>query len=152
MTGTENLIMAAALAEGHSVLENCAREPEVVALADSLNAMGARVHGAGTSIVTVDGVEQLQPMDLEVIPDRIEAGTLLAAAMVTGGDVLVRGARPDDLDAALVKMREAGAKITNEPKGLRIVAPERPTYLLHKPVTPASTAMHGNSGGSTCSR
>jgi len=108
------------------VLENCAREPEVVALADSLNAMGARVHGAGTSIVTVDGVEQLQPMDLEVIPDRIEAGTLLAAAMVTGGDVLVRGARPDDLDAALAKMREAGAKITNEPKGLRIVAPERP--------------------------
>ena len=126
VTGTENLIMAAALAEGHSVLENCAREPEVVALADSLNAMGARVHGAGTSIVTVDGVEQLQPMDLEVIPDRIEAGTLLAAAMVTGGDVLVRGARPDDLDAALAKMREAGAKITNEPKGLRIVAPERP--------------------------
>jgi UDP-N-acetylglucosamine 1-carboxyvinyltransferase len=126
VTGTENLMMAAALADGQTVLENCAREPEVVALAQALNAMGARVRGAGSSIVTIEGVSSLRPMDLQVIPDRIEAGTLLAAAMITGGDVLVRGARADDLDAAIAKMREAGARITVEPGALRIAAPERP--------------------------
>jgi UDP-N-acetylglucosamine 1-carboxyvinyltransferase len=126
VTGTENLMMAAALAEGQSILENCAREPEVIALAEALNAMGARIRGAGSSVITVDGVTSLRPMDLDVIPDRIEAGTLLAAAMITGGDVLVRGARAEDLDAALAKMREAGATITAERGGLRIVAPERP--------------------------
>jgi UDP-N-acetylglucosamine 1-carboxyvinyltransferase len=126
VTGTENLMMAAALAEGQSILENCAREPEVVALAEALNAMGARIRGAGSSVITIDGVTALRPMDLQVIPDRIEAGTLLAAAMITGGDVLVRGARVEDLDAALAKMREAGATITAERGGLRIVAPERP--------------------------
>jgi UDP-N-acetylglucosamine 1-carboxyvinyltransferase len=126
VTGSENLMMAAVLAEGRTVLENCAREPEVVALADALNAMGARVQGAGTSVITVDGVASLRPMDLAVIPDRIEAGTLLAAALITGGEVLVKGARAGDLDAALAKMREAGAKITAEPAGLRIVAPRRP--------------------------
>jgi UDP-N-acetylglucosamine 1-carboxyvinyltransferase len=118
-------MMAAALAEGTTVLENCAREPEIAALADALNAMGGRVRGAGTSIITIEGVSELKPLQIAVIPDRIEAGTLLAAAMVTGGDVLVRGARADDLDAAIVKMREAGAKITQEREGLRIVAPER---------------------------
>src|SRR3954463_13055458 len=126
VTGTENLMMAAALADGQTVLENCAREPEVVALADALNAMGARIRGAGSSITTIDGVRSLRPMDLQVIPDRIEAGTLLAAAMITGGDVLIRGARADDLEAALSKMREAGARITAEGSALRIVAPERP--------------------------
>ncbi|HXL40334.1 MAG TPA: UDP-N-acetylglucosamine 1-carboxyvinyltransferase [Myxococcales bacterium] len=126
VTGTENLMMAAALAEGETVLENCAREPEVVALAEALNAMGARIHGAGSSIITVGGVTSLRPMDLQVIPDRIEAGTLLAAAMITGGNVLVRGARADDLDAAIAKMREAGARVSVEKGGLRIVAPERP--------------------------
>jgi UDP-N-acetylglucosamine 1-carboxyvinyltransferase len=126
VTGTENLMMAGALAEGQTILENCAREPEVVALAEALNAMGARIHGAGSSVITIDGVAALRPMDLQAIPDRIEAGTLLAAAMITGGDVLVRGARGEDLDAALSKMREAGATITAERGGLRIVAPERP--------------------------
>jgi UDP-N-acetylglucosamine 1-carboxyvinyltransferase len=126
VTGTENLMMAAALADGQTVLENCAREPEVVALADALNAMGARIRGAGSSITTIDGVRSLRPMDLQVIPDRIEAGTLLAAAMITGGDVLIRGARADDLEGALSKMREAGARITAEGSALRIVAPERP--------------------------
>ena len=126
VTGTENLMMAAALAEGETVLENCAREPEVVALAEALNAMGARIGGAGSSIITVGGVTSLRPMDLQVIPDRIEAGTLLAAAMITGGNVLVRGARADDLDAAIAKMREAGAKVSVEKGGLRIAAPERP--------------------------
>ncbi|HET7787842.1 MAG TPA: UDP-N-acetylglucosamine 1-carboxyvinyltransferase [Myxococcales bacterium] len=126
VTGTENLMMAATLAEGRTELENCAREPEVVALAAALNAMGARVQGAGSSVITVDGVTRLRPMNLMVIPDRIEAGTLLMAALVTGGDVLVRGARAQDLDAALAKMREAGAKIDEAPGGLRVVAPARP--------------------------
>ena len=129
VTGTENLLMAATLAEGQTLLENCAREPEVVSLAEALTAMGARIRGAGTSVITVDGVTSLRPMDLQVIPDRIEAGTLLAAAMITGGDVLVRGARASDLDAALAKMREAGAKITAEQGGLRIVGPERPSAV-----------------------
>src|SRR5712671_1486018 len=126
VTGTENLMMAAALADGQTILENCAREPEVVALAESLNAMGARVRGAGSSVVTVDGVASLRPLNAEAIPDRIEAGTLLAAALITGGDVLVRGARADDLDAVIAKMREAGARITVESSAVRIVAPERP--------------------------
>ena len=125
VTGTENLMMAAVLAEGRTLLENCAREPEIVALADALNSMGARVQGAGSSVIAVDGVATLRPMDVTVIPDRIEAGTLLAAALITGGDVLVRGARADDLEAPLAKMREAGAKISVEPAGLHIVAPQR---------------------------
>ena len=111
VTGTENLLMAAALADGRTVLENCAREPEVTALAGVLQRMGAHIEGAGTSIIVVEGVRELRPAQVEVIPDRIEAGTLLAAAMITGGDVLVRRARAEDLDAALVKMREAGATI-----------------------------------------
>src|SRR5438105_1659576 len=99
VTGSENLMMAAALADGRTVLENCAREPEVAALAQMLNAMGARVQGAGSSVITIDGVQSLRPTELTAIPDRIEAGTLLAAAMITGGDVLVKNARADDLDA-----------------------------------------------------
>src|ERR1700682_3598989 len=126
VTGTENLMMAAALADGQTVLENCAREPEVVALADELNSMGGSLRGAATSIITIDGVTSLRPMDHQVIPDRIEAGTLLAAALIAGGDVLVRGARPEDLDAPIAKMRETGARISLESGGLRIVAPERP--------------------------
>ncbi|HZX94126.1 MAG TPA: UDP-N-acetylglucosamine 1-carboxyvinyltransferase, partial [Myxococcales bacterium] len=114
VTGTENLMMAATLAEGQTVLENCAREPEVVALADALNGMGARVQGAGSSVIVVDGVSSLRPLNIQVIPDRIEAGTLLMAAMITGGDVLVRGARAGDLEAALAKMREAGATIEQQ--------------------------------------
>jgi len=125
VTGTENLMMAATLAEGQTVLENCAREPEVVALADALNGMGARVQGAGSSVIVVDGVSSLRPLNIQVIPDRIEAGTLLMAAMITGGDVLVRGARAGDLEAALAKMREAGATIEQQEGGLHVVAPER---------------------------
>jgi UDP-N-acetylglucosamine 1-carboxyvinyltransferase len=125
VTGTENLMMAAVLADGQTALENCAREPEVVALAEALNGMGARIRGAGTSVLTIDGVPSLRPMDLRAIPDRIEAGTLLAAGLITGGDVLVRGARADDLDAALAKMREAGAQVSATADGVRLVAPER---------------------------
>src|SRR5438105_10911404 len=120
VTGTENLMMAAALAEGRTTLENCAREPEVPALAEALNSMGARVEGAGSSVISIDGVASLRPMDITAIPDRIEAGTLLAAAMITAGDVIVRGARPEDLDGALAKLREAGARISAERGGLRI--------------------------------
>ena len=126
VTGTENLLMAAALAEGRTVLENCAREPEVGALAAVLARMGARIEGAGTSTISVEGVRELRPADVEVIPDRIEAGTLLAAALITGGDVLVRRARAEDLDALLVKMREAGATIVPEADGLRLRAPAKP--------------------------
>ena len=129
VTGTENLMMAAVLADGRTILENCAREPEVVALADALNSMGARIQGAGTTVVSIDGVSSLRPMDIHVIPDRIEAGTLLAAGLITGGNVLVRGARAADLDAALAKMREAGAKISQEGDGVRIVGPERPDAI-----------------------
>jgi len=125
VTGTENLMMAAVLADGQTALENCAREPEVVALAEALNGMGAGIRGAGTSVLTIDGVRSLRPMDLRAIPDRIEAGTLLAAGLITGGDVLVRGARADDLDAALAKMREAGAQVSAGADGVRVVAPER---------------------------
>ena len=126
VTGTENLMMAAALADGRTVLENCAREPEVTALAAVLTRMGARIEGAGTSIVAVEGVRELRPADVEVIPDRIEAGTLLAAALISGGNVLVRRARAEDLEALLVKMREAGATVVPERDGLRLRAPARP--------------------------
>src|SRR5438132_8685573 len=126
VTGTENLLMAAALAEGRTVLENCAREPEVTALAAVLTRMGARIDGAGTSTVVVEGVRELRPADVEVIPDRIEAGTLLAAALITGGDVVVRRARSDELDAVMVKVREAGATVVAERDGLRLRAPPRP--------------------------
>jgi UDP-N-acetylglucosamine 1-carboxyvinyltransferase len=118
--------MAATLAEGQTVLENCAREPEVVALAEALQSMGAVISGAGTSVITIEGVRSLRPLDIDVMPDRIEAGTLLAAAVITGGDVLVRRAREQDLEFALGKLREAGATITVEQDGLRCKAPARP--------------------------
>ena len=126
VTGTENLMMAAALAEGRTVLENCAREPEIVALAEMLRAMGARIEGAGTSVITLDGVSSLHPVDQVVVPDRIEAGTLMAAALITGGDVLIHRAPASHLDAATAKLREAGARIVAEGDGLRVTAPHRP--------------------------
>jgi UDP-N-acetylglucosamine 1-carboxyvinyltransferase len=111
VTGTENLMMAAALADGTTVIENAAREPEVVDLATCLNAMGARVQGAGTDVITVEGVERLRGGSYRVMPDRIETGTFLAAAAATGGRIRLTGVRPDILDAVLEKLREAGAKI-----------------------------------------
>ena len=111
VTGTENLMMAAALAEGTTVLENAAREPEVVDLANCLNAMGARVSGAGTSTITIEGVETLKGVRYNVLPDRIETGTYLVAAAITGGRVKVKDTRPAILDAVLGKLREAGAVI-----------------------------------------
>jgi UDP-N-acetylglucosamine 1-carboxyvinyltransferase len=123
VTGTENVMMAAALAKGRSILENCAREPEVEELARVLNKMGARISGAGSDVITVDGVEALRPVDHAIIPDRIEAGTLLAAAAVTGGDVLVRQVVPEHLEPVIQKMREAGCELSVEDGGIRCRAP-----------------------------
>ena len=111
VTGTENLMMAACLAEGRSILENAAREPEIVDLALSLNAMGAKVSGYGTDTIVVDGVESLHGGSYDVLPDRIEAGTYLVAGAITGGRVRARGARAEHLDAVLAKLEEAGADV-----------------------------------------
>ncbi len=120
VTGTENLMMAAALAKGRSTIENAAREPEVEELGRVLNKMGAHVEGAGTSVVTVEGVEELQPIEHAIMPDRIEAGTFMVAAAITRGDVLVRDVVPEHLDAVVAKLRNAGAEVTPEEGGLRV--------------------------------
>lgn len=109
VTGTENLMMAAALADGVSVIENAAREPEVIDLADFINAMGGKVEGAGTDTLTIEGVEKLNGCDYSVLPDRIETGTYLVAAAITGGKVLVKDTSSKLLDAVLAKLEEAGA-------------------------------------------
>lgn len=112
VTGTENLLMAAVLAEGTTVLNNAALEPEVVDLANCLKAMGAKIEGEGTNTITVEGVTSLKGVDYTVLPDRIETGTYLAAAAMTGGRVRCLNAAPETLKAALNKFRDAGAKIT----------------------------------------
>ncbi len=127
--GTENLLMAAALAKGETVLENAAREPEVVQLAQALISMGANIEGAGTAIVHIQGVDRLNPLHCRVIPDRIEAGTFMIAAAITGGDVLVRGALRKDLEALISKLIEAGADISEEDDALRVIGPEKPTAV-----------------------
>lgn len=111
VTGTENLMMAATLADGVTVIENAAREPEVVDLANCLNSMGAKVSGAGTDTITIEGVERLHGTVYNVLPDRIETGTYLVAAAITGGKIKVKDAEPKHLDAVLAKLREAGAEI-----------------------------------------
>ena len=123
--GTENLLMAAALAEGETVLENVAREPEIVQLADALNSMGAKIEGAGTAIIKIQGVDKLEPLKCRVIPDRIEAGTFMIAAAITGGDVVVHGAVSGDQEALISKLIEVGAIITSEGDGLRVVGPDK---------------------------
>jgi len=123
VTGTENLMMAAALAKGTTVLRNAAREPEITALADALNAMGAQVSGAGTPVLEIIGREKLHAADATIIPDRIEAGTFMAAAAVTNGDVLVKGARSAHLGAVIEKMVEAGVIVDELPEGLRVRGP-----------------------------
>jgi UDP-N-acetylglucosamine 1-carboxyvinyltransferase len=112
VTGTENLMMAACLAEGRTVIENAAREPEVVDLAHFLSAMGAGISGVGTDTLVIDGVERLHGCAYDVLPDRIEAGTYLVAGAITGGRVRARNARPEHLDAVLAKLRDAGATVT----------------------------------------
>jgi UDP-N-acetylglucosamine 1-carboxyvinyltransferase len=111
VTGTENLMMAATLAEGVTVIENAAQEPEIVDLAECLNAMGASVRGAGTNVITIEGVERLHHATHRVMPDRIETGTFLVAAAVTGGAVRLNGTRPRILDTVLDKLRESGARV-----------------------------------------
>ncbi len=111
VTGTENLMMAAALADGETLLENAAREPEVVDLANCLNQMGAKITGAGTDSITIQGVERLSGINYQVLPDRIETGTYLVAAAITRGSIMIRDTRPDLLDSVLQKLRDCGAKI-----------------------------------------
>jgi UDP-N-acetylglucosamine 1-carboxyvinyltransferase len=124
VTGSENLMMAAALAKGKTTLVNCAREPEVVELARVLNKMGAKVRGAGTSIIEIEGRDELAPFDHAIIADRIEAGTYMVAAAATGGDVFLENVPVDDLEALISKLRAAG--VTMEPDGTGIrVARER---------------------------
>jgi UDP-N-acetylglucosamine 1-carboxyvinyltransferase len=126
VTGTENLMMAASLARGTTVLENAAMEPEVVNLSEILNSMGARITGAGGTIIEIEGVDELRPFDGEVIPDRIECGSFMAAAAMTGGEVTLRGVRPEHLDAVVQKLREAGVVIETVQGGLRVKGPGRP--------------------------
>ena len=113
VTGTENLMMAASLAEGTTVLQNAAREPEVVDLADCLIAMGAKIEGAGTDTITIEGVDSLQGATYDIVPDRIETGTFLVAAAMSGGRIKLKDTRPDLLDSVIAKLEEAGAKITS---------------------------------------
>jgi len=120
VTGTENLMMAATLAKGRTTIENAAREPEVEELAVVLNKMGARIQGAGTAIITVEGVDELQPIEHAIVADRIEAGTFMVAAALTRGDVLLRDCLPEHLDAVIAKLRSAGAEVTPERDGLRV--------------------------------
>jgi UDP-N-acetylglucosamine 1-carboxyvinyltransferase len=111
VTGTENLMMAATLADGRTIIENAAREPEVVDLANCLNSMGARVSGAGSDVITIDGVERLGGTTYSVLPDRIETGTYLVAAAITGGNVKLKDTSPGHCDAITAKLEEAGARI-----------------------------------------
>ncbi len=111
VTGTENLLMAATLADGVTVIENAAREPEVVDLANCLNQMGAKITGHGTDTITIEGVERLSGTDYRILPDRIETGTYLVGAAISRGRVLLKDTRPELLDAVLAKLREAGAEI-----------------------------------------
>ncbi len=129
VTGTENLMMAASLADGETVIENAAREPEVVDLANCLNAMGARINGAGSDRIVVRGVERLHGARYRVMADRIETGTFLTAVAAAGGDVLLTGARPDTLEAVLDKLAEGGARIETLPDRIRIVARRRPRAI-----------------------
>ncbi|TXI44575.1 UDP-N-acetylglucosamine 1-carboxyvinyltransferase [Methylophilus sp.] len=120
VTGTENLMMAAALAQGTTVLENAAKEPEVVDLAECLNKMGAKITGAGTDTITIEGVERLTGAQHHVVCDRIEAGTYMVAAAMTGGEVTLKNARADLLEAVIEKLREAGATISHDSNSITV--------------------------------
>ena len=126
VTGTENLMMAATLAQGTTVLENAAREPEIADLANALIAMGARIQGAGSSVIEIEGVKDLAPMEYTVIPDRIEAATFMAIAGITGGDITLRGCMQQHLDASVLKLKEAGMLFEVVPEGIRVIGSSRP--------------------------
>ena len=119
VTGTENILMAATLAEGTTTLKNAAREPEIVNLAEALTGMGARIKGAGSDVITIEGVESLHPVEAAVIPDRIETGTFLIAAGMTGGDIRILGCEPNHNEALIAKLRDAGMKIEAQGDVLR---------------------------------
>jgi len=121
VTGTEDLLMAAALAEGETIMQNCAREPEVADLSDLLNKMGARIEGAGTPTIRIQGVERLHGARHRIIPDRIEAGTFIVAGALTGGDLNVVGCDPNHLTAVLQKLEETGVKIAHNQDTIRVV-------------------------------
>ncbi|HBG47048.1 MAG TPA: UDP-N-acetylglucosamine 1-carboxyvinyltransferase [Deltaproteobacteria bacterium] len=120
VTGTENLMLAAVHAEGTTILENAALEPEVVCLADALNKMGARITGAGTEAIKIEGVDKLNPVEIRVIPDRIEAGTFMVAAAMTRGNVLIKDCPYHNLDALNMKLKEAGTEVIAEEGGVRV--------------------------------
>jgi len=122
VTGTENIMMAATLAQGTTILNNAAREPEVVNLADVLKSMGAKITGAGTDVITIEGVTSLKPAEAEIIPDRIEAGTFMIAAGMTGGEINVLGCNAHHLDALINKLRDTGMKIAPMKNGLKVSA------------------------------
>jgi UDP-N-acetylglucosamine 1-carboxyvinyltransferase len=129
VTGTENLMMAAALAEGKTILRNAACEPEVVALADVLNRMGADIRDAGTTVITIYGVPVLSPVSTSIIPDRVEAGTLMTAAALTRGVVNISGCEPNHLQAVIHKLRLAGAVIDIDGSSIRVSGPEEITSV-----------------------
>jgi UDP-N-acetylglucosamine 1-carboxyvinyltransferase len=133
VTGTENLMMAAVLARGETVIENAAREPEVVDLANFLQRMGAQIEGPGTDTILIQGVETLHGTSYSVLPDRIESGTYLVAAAITGGRVKIKGTRPDHLEAVLSKLQEAGATVQRGSDWIELdMAGRRPTAVnLH---------------------
>jgi len=120
VTGCENLMMAAVLAKGRTVIENAAREPEVEELATVLNKMGARIQGAGSPLITIEGVDELHGIEHAIMPDRIEAGTFAVAAAITRGDVLLEGARPEHLEAVIAKLRACGVTVAAEAGGIRV--------------------------------
>lgn len=126
VTGTENLMMAATLADGETIIENAAREPEVVDLADALNSMGARIRGAGSGRIMIEGVERLHGASYKVMPDRIETGTFLSAVVAAGGHAVLRGAAAETLTSVIDKLREAGAQIEAQNGALRIRMDSRP--------------------------
>jgi UDP-N-acetylglucosamine 1-carboxyvinyltransferase len=143
VTGTENLMMAAALAEGTTVIENAAREPEVIDLADLLTAMGARIRGAGTARLEVDGVPALGGATHRIIPDRIEAGTLVVAGAITGGDLVVSDVIPDHLRSLLAKLEECGVALEVGPSWVRVrgTARVRPADVITSPFPGFPTDM-----------
>ncbi|GHH98754.1 UDP-N-acetylglucosamine 1-carboxyvinyltransferase [Neobacillus kokaensis] len=122
---TENIMMAATLAKGTTIIENVAKEPEIVDLANFLNKMGAKVKGAGTGTLRIEGVDVLFGADHAIIPDRIEAGTFMVAAAITGGNVLVKGAVPEHISSLIAKMEEMGVTIIEEEEGVRVIGPEQ---------------------------
>jgi UDP-N-acetylglucosamine 1-carboxyvinyltransferase len=126
VTGTENLMMAASLAKGRTLLENAAREPEVVDLANALISMGAKIKGAGESLIEIEGVDDLKPLEYSIIPDRIEAGTFMTIAAITGSEIIIKDCRPENLEALILKLKEAGLSFESFSDGICVAGLSRP--------------------------